>query len=143
MKWWYLPFVLQGLCMVVDEFYFHEKRGLKRWERLGHPLDSLVTLLCFLCLIIFPIELPWYVGLCAFSCLFITKDEFVHALECRPAEQWLHAVLFILHPLVFFSAWFLWQEQDYSFISTQAIIITLFMFYQLLRWSFPWQKIIK
>ena len=37
----YLPFAVQGLAILVDEFWFHHRRGLPRWERLGHPIDTL------------------------------------------------------------------------------------------------------
>lgn len=143
MKWLYVPFLLQGICMLVDEFCFHERRGLPRWEQLGHPLDSFITLSCFVSLLVFQVSAPVYIGLCGFSCLFITKDEFVHARECSGPEQWLHALLFILHPLIFYCAWELWQAQDYFVLWLQTMLITLFMFYQLFRWSLPWPKTIR
>jgi len=78
-----LPALLQMLAMAVDEFVFHRRRGLPRWERLGHPLDTLTAAACYGWLAFAPPSesstLGVYVGLCAFSCLFITKDEFVHA----------------------------------------------------------------
>ncbi len=57
----YLPFVLQGLVMVVDEFIIHEKRGLPSWERYGHPLDSFTVLAAFL----FLLNFPWSPELCS------------------------------------------------------------------------------
>jgi hypothetical protein len=54
-----LPLVELGLAILLDQFYFHFARGLPRWERLGHPLDTF----------------------------------------CAPAQH-VHAVLFIMHPLV-------------------------------------------
>lgn len=99
-----LPFLLQGLAIVVDEFYFHHKRGLPRWERFGHPLDTLTVTLGFLYLIFVPFSataLAGFVLLATGSCLFVTKDEWVHAKHCSPSEMWLHSVLFLLHPLVF------------------------------------------
>ena len=42
-----IPFVLQMLRMIGDEFYFHRRRTLPRWEWLGHPLDTLSVLLCW------------------------------------------------------------------------------------------------
>ena len=41
-----IPIVLQGVIMVVDEGWFHRTRGLPRWERIGHPLDTLTIVLC-------------------------------------------------------------------------------------------------
>jgi hypothetical protein len=39
----FIPFALQMCCMAVDEVHFHRQRGLPRWERLGHPLDTLTV----------------------------------------------------------------------------------------------------
>ena len=41
-----LPLAVQTIAMLVDEGYFHRKRGLGRWERVGHPLDTLTVLVC-------------------------------------------------------------------------------------------------
>ncbi len=143
MKWIYLPFILQGICMLVDEFYFHHKRGLPRWERLGHPLDTLTVFAALGSLLLPSVNLNLYLGLSIFSCLFITKDEFVHKEECPASEQWLHSVLFILHPILFLCAYWLWQENDFGFLRIQTGIIVAFLFYQILRWSIPWRAISK
>jgi len=106
-----LPFGLQMVCMAFDEIHFHRERGLPRWERIGHPLDTLTVLLCLCWLVTVPPgpgALAAYVGLSIFSCLFVTKDEGVHLSYCRVEEQRLHAVLFTLHPLVLLSAGLLW-----------------------------------
>ena len=33
-----VPFGMQGLVTVADEFYFHRRRGLPRWERIPNAL---------------------------------------------------------------------------------------------------------
>lgn len=134
----YLPFILQGLCMLVDEFYFHEKRGLPKWERIGHPLDTLTVLICYAALIWGQVDVMVYGALCAFSCLFITKDEWVHQEKCEGKEQWLHAMLFILHPLSFISAYLLILQGEVAFLKVQVMIVFVFMLYQTLRWSVSW-----
>lgn len=143
MKLVYLPFILQGGCMVVDEFYFHERRGLPLWEKVGHPLDTLTVFLCFLYLLIGTPDVTTYVGFAAFSCLFITKDEFVHKSVCSGTEQWLHAMLFVLHPLSFLSAYYLLIVGELQFLQIQAAVILFFMLYQAIRWSFPWRIQVK
>lgn len=135
----YLPFILQGLCMLVDEFYFHEKRGLPLWEKLGHPLDTLTVGICYAYLLFGSPHLMVYVALASFSCLFITKDEWIHTEKCSAPENWLHAMLFVLHPLSFLSAYYLVQNGEVSFLKIQTSVIFLFMFYQAIRWSFPWR----
>ena len=135
-----LPVVLQGLAMFVDELVFHRRRGLPRWERLGHPLDTLTVALCYGWLLAVPPNqphaLPTYVGLCAFSCLFITKDEFVHAKVCEPAEAWLHSVLFVLHPIVFLTLALVWRSQTEAWLLKGVFASTLALLaYQLLYWN--------
>lgn len=136
------PFILQGALIVVDEFHFHHRRGLGAWERVGHPLDSISLLACFLWLLLAPdtAQARWlYAGLAIFSCLFITKDEFVHAEKCKAGEHWLHALLFVLHPVVLgvaaFATW--WPEQSAlgSMIEVQTGLIGIFLVYQLVYWN--------
>ena len=53
-------------------------------------------------------HLRLYALLAAGSCLLVTKDELVHKRLCSGGEQWLHAVQFILHPVVLIAAALLW-----------------------------------
>ncbi len=134
-----VPFLLQGAAMFFDEIYFHRKRGLPIWERVGHPLDSLSVFLCYLFIYLqspTPTHIYIYVGLCAFSCLLVTKDEFVHTEKCEARENWLHAFLFILHPITFLCAGLIWtQNKSELFLLAQPIIIFVFMMYQIVYWS--------
>lgn len=134
-----IPVALQSIAMFVDEFYFHRKRGLPRWERIGHPVDTFSVLICYLFLLV---KLPTqeniyiYTALSAFSCLLITKDEFVHTERCEASENWLHALLFVLHPITFFCAGVIWyQNFSVDFLFLQPIIIVGFMLYQIIYWS--------
>jgi hypothetical protein len=109
--WLFAPFVLQMLFMAADEFHFHRKRGLPRWERIGHPLDTLTVVLCLFWIFCAQPDrhtVPVYVALAAFSSVFVTKDESVHQRHCSAAEHWIHAILFLLHPLVLACAALLW-----------------------------------
>jgi 2-polyprenyl-6-hydroxyphenyl methylase/3-demethylubiquinone-9 3-methyltransferase len=108
---WLLPFALQGLAMGVDEFGYHRRRAVPRWEWLGHLLDTLVFLGCLACPLLLapaPAHVRLFAGLAAGSCLLITKDELIHQRLCSGGEHWLHAVLFILHPVVLIATAMLW-----------------------------------
>jgi len=142
----FLPFVTQGLIMGVDE-YLHHKRGLGQWERVGHPLDTL-TVLIPLSIIAYnnysESILFIYIGLAVLSCLFITKDEFIHAKECSPFENWLHSILFVLHPMIFLCSGLIWkQDPSNKFLYFQATFVAIFMAYQIFRWSIPWKQMIR
>jgi len=108
---WGLPFALQGLAMLVDEFGCHRRRPVPRWEWLGHALDTLVFLACAAVPALLPptpAHLRLFAGLALASCLVIGKDEWVHQRFCPAGEHWLHAVLFSLHPLVLVAMACLW-----------------------------------
>ncbi len=144
------PMLLQGLSILFDEFYFHHKRRLPRWEIIGHPLDTL-TVIATLALAIFasPTQANGfvYVAIGLFSTFFVTKDEWVHSEKCQPSENWLHSILFVLHPTVFVSAAMIWlnpgqvlESQTQEFLK-QALyghfaIINLFLLYQIVYWPF-------
>lgn len=148
------------LAMAFDEFYFHWRRKLPRWERLGHPLDTLTVLICWFYLLqVRPsaTSAGIYALLAIFSCLFVTKDEWVHKQHCDAGENWLHAVLFILHPLMLISAALLWAELhpdtsgipvfqmihyegfESNFFLMNTGITLLFGLYQLVYWNLLWK----
>jgi len=152
-----LPLAVQGLAILVDEFHFHFSRGLPRWERIGHPLDTFTVLAPLLWLIFTaPSErnLIVYIVAAAFSCFFVTKDEFVHAEVCPPAEHLNHAVLFIAHPLVFAALALLWplyhapvgaiawlepfRGLEFA-LPAQAAALALYMIYQAVYWNLIWK----
>ncbi len=156
-----VPFALQALAIALDEGVFHVRRGLPRWERIGHPLDTLSVLACmgFVLFIPFSVKaLIVYGILAAFSSFLITKDEFVHKEHCTAAEQWLHAVLFVLHPMTLITAAFIWPVTQgvevspwiaswlsapcklKSFLYTQFIAMSSFLLYQIFFWNFLWKN---
>ncbi len=153
-----LPFGLQMVCMALDEIHFHRQRGLPRWERIGHPLDTLTVLLCLLWLVSVPpgpAAAAAYVGLAVFSCLFVTKDEGVHLTHCRVEEQRLHAVLFSLHPMVLAVAGLLWPAahgiryvspgwirytgHERALLITLCLVLFSFGVYQFIYWNLLWR----
>lgn len=157
----FIPFILQTILITFDEFFFHIKRNLPRWERIGHPIDTLSVLaICIFVLRVpySPVNLRWFVALSIFSCLLITKDEFVHKHHCPASEQWLHAVLFVNHPILLASlgiCWPLFHNQEpiarlkdwlipssglTTFLIIQTVAISVFCLYQIIYWNFLCKK---
>ena len=134
-----VPVALQGLAMVVDEWWFHRRRGLPRWERIGHPLDTLTLVLCLGWLLASrpsdPSALGIYVGLAILSTVFVTKDEWVHAKACSAGEQWLHSVLFVLHPIVLAAFAVTWWSGRDALLVGQLGVTVAFLAYQVLYWN--------
>lgn len=131
---------LQALVMAFDEGHFHRRRGLPRWERIGHPLDTATVAICYAWLAIAkpssPMAIPVYVALAAFSCIFVTKDEVVHARICTRAECWLHALLFVLHPIVLAAFAFAWMRGAVVVIHAQLALTIALGVWQIGYWSF-------
>jgi hypothetical protein len=155
-----LPVAVQALAMAIDEGIFHRRRRLGRWERVGHPLDTLTVLACYAWLFLVPPSahaVLVYVALAIFSCAFVTKDESIHARVCTAGEHWIHAVLFMLHPIVLASIAVLWpsahplraaapswlgSDDRASFaLGTCAAITATFGLFQAVYWNVPWQMI--
>ena len=121
---------LQAIVMIVDEAYCHRRRGLPRWERLGHPLDTLTIAICLAWRLAVGADAV-YVALAAFSTIFVTKDEWVHAARCTPGEQWLHSLLFVLHPVVLYA----FALAPDRFVAGQLAVVCAFGVYQLVYWN--------
>lgn len=139
-----LPLVLQGVFIFLDEFLFHRKRGLGTWEVWGHPLDTLTVGFVFSIAAFTEYNSTnemIFLGASIFSSLFVTKDEFIHAKFCPPMEHWLHAILFLLHPISFLAAWALWREALLiEALQLQTLLILGFMLYQITYWGHLWKQ---
>lgn len=129
-----IPLIAQGGILIFDELYCHRRRGLPTWERWGHPLDTLTVAFCVSWLRwTEPTQanLRLYLAFAAFSCLFVTKDEFVHREHCDGLEHWLH-------PLAFLSlGWLWWNREGVQVISLQLGILVAWTAFQIIYWSFP------
>jgi uncharacterized membrane protein len=118
----------------------------------------LTVLLCLL----FPLFVPFYpstltlyILLATFSTLFVTKDEFVHKEVCSAEEQWLHALLFILHPITLIAIGLIWPavtggtslialpspDSLSLFVQLQLGAMTFFFLYQIIFWNFIWDRL--
>jgi hypothetical protein len=156
-----IPFALQAILIIFDEWVFHLKRGLPKWERIGHPLDTLTVLATLSYALFIPCtttSLWGYVALAIFSCLFITKDEFVHKQHCPASEQWVHALLFINHPFLLAAIGMIWhclssasppswlafcsskKTMLHQLLIGQMLFVSSFMCYQIVYWNFIWKE---
>ena len=130
--------------MAVDEFYFHRQRGLGKWERIGHPLDTLTLLAAILVAVYSAYASPsfmLFLGLSVLSCVFVTKDEFVHAREAPPLEIWLHSLLFILHPVILLCVHELWTRGERELLQYLAVSVLSFAIYQTIYWNLGFRSI--
>ena len=148
-RWGAAPWWLLAGGMLVDELYFHRRRGLPRWERLGHPVDTAAVLACLAIPLLLPPAPAWrrlFAALAAGSIALVTKDEAVHLRRCGPGEARLHALLFMLHPLALLCAllaWPVWPgllaqgqaEPLRRALAAQLGLGLLFLIYQAVYWN--------
>lgn len=139
------PIIVQGILMTIDEFYCHQRRELRRWERIGHPIDTITFIACMLFLFLTsPSDLNLWIfgGLSLVSCLVISKDEWQHRELCDGFENWLHALLFMIHPVVLIWAGYLWWNNDQSYqrvILFSLAVSATFLAYQIIYWNW-WRR---
>lgn len=137
------PFLLQGAVLIVDELYCHRGRVLRRWERWGHPLDTFFFGICFLLLAVsLPSEATLYIygGFAIVSCLLVSKDEWEHRELCSGFENWLHSLLFLLHPTVLIWAGYLWWSGQAGTMPVVVCTASLALFlYQVVYWN-VWRR---
>lgn len=129
---------VQAALMLLDELACHRRRDLPRWERWGHPLDTLSALAPFAVMALTspgPVSRLVVLALMAFSCAFVTKDEWVHARRCGGLEGWLHSVLFMLHPAIFALAWSVWRGAGDPVLAGVALALAAYAAYQALYWN--------
>lgn len=156
--WLLLPLAVQMFLVALDEQFFHRKRGLPRWERLGHPLDTLTVSACLAWILYIPPRprtVAAFAALALFSALFVTKDEWIHRRCCGAAEHWIHACLFILHPAVLIGAGLVWPAAhglampgpyisrgglERSLLSLACGGTLLFALYQFVYWNLLWRE---
>lgn len=160
--YWWIPFALQALIMLFDEAYFHIRRGLPRWERWGHPLDTLSVIVCIGWVLLVPfssMSLKIYGIFALISCLLVTKDEWVHKEHCPATEQWVHALLFTLHPILLIMVGIMWAVSQgvplpswidvvcvrspllIPFLWGECAVLVLFFIYQIIFWNILWDRI--
>ena len=125
-----LPIALQAVAMLVDEGVFHRRRGLPRWERLGHPLDTLTFVACLVWLLAGG-SMHGYLALAVGSTIFIFKDEPIHAQLCSRGEHLLHIALFVLHPLVLWA----FTRVPHGVLVAQLAVTLAFLGYQVIYWN--------
>ncbi|MCB0307860.1 MAG: hypothetical protein KDD48_00695 [Bdellovibrionales bacterium] len=134
-----IPFGVQGSLSVFDEFYLHYRRHVPKWERIGHPIDTFSLLAC-VCITLW-LEPSFYavvsfVLLSVISSIVITKDEWVHKDLATPLEMWVHAMLFVLHPIVCMSIGIIWfLDPNHLSLKIEAALLFMYMCYQIIYWN--------
>jgi 2-polyprenyl-6-hydroxyphenyl methylase/3-demethylubiquinone-9 3-methyltransferase len=127
----------QAALMLVDEGAFHRVRRLGAWESWGHVADSALFAAALApAALLAPTRgaVALYALLALVSTVFVTKDEWIHARECEAAENWVHALLFALHPSVLIAVGALWTGGAGALLRFGLpLAVAAYSFYQ---WSY-------
>lgn len=136
----FLLVLCQSILMSIDELYFHRKRGLGFWETFGHPVDTAFFITPFLYSLLNSFndkKLQTYIVIAILSSLIIVKDEWIHKKVCEGSENFIHALLFLIHsPILVFNG-ILWANNHQLFIARAVYVIGLFLvlIYQIAYWG--------
>ena len=128
----------QAALMLVDERVFHRLRRLGARESWGHVADSLLFTAALAPAALLPPTrgaAVLYAGLALVSTILVTKDEWIHTRECKAAENWVHSLLFCLHPCVLIAVGALWTRGEGAFLRAGLpLVVAAYSFYQWLYW---------
>jgi hypothetical protein len=129
---------IHALLLAYDDIVLHRRRGLPRWERIGHPIDA--------AFFSFPIGFVAWMGasaspsiyfiLALMSCLIIIKDEWVHVKRINGLEATLHAALFVIHPVTLYTAWELGKTGQTSGLRWTWVALLGVVAFQIVYWNF-------
>lgn len=130
---------VQALVMIFDEFFYHRRRGLEKFERWGHVADTTL----FFAAITLPIllvphafNIGVYIFFAASSAIITTKDEWIHARFCTGGEQWCHSILFLLHGAILVALGILWTiDPSSSVLRLLPLPVGLWGIYQFFYWN--------
>jgi 2-polyprenyl-6-hydroxyphenyl methylase/3-demethylubiquinone-9 3-methyltransferase len=129
---------VQAALMFVDEGAFHRVRRLGEWESWGHVADSALFAAALAPAALLAPNLGAsvvYAVLAVVSAVMVTKDEWIHTRECEAAENWVHALLFALHPCVLISIGALWARGEGVLLRRWLpAVVAAYSFYQWLYW---------
>ncbi len=142
-----MAFFAQSGLITLDEWACHRRRLLPRWELIGHPVDTFCLILFFTALTILPsASAPAravVLILGGLSCLITTKDEWVHKDLSTGFENWLHAMLFLIHPVVAGLYFLLWMQSapgSATLFHISLVMTVLFFIYQCITGWLRWPK---
>ena len=134
---WPLVAAQSGL-MLVDERVFHRLRGLDARESWGHVADSVVFAGALApAALLAPARgaAALYALLAFVSTLLVTKDEWIHTRECQAAENWVHALMFSLHPCVLIAVGALWARGEGGALRAGLpLAVVAYAFFQWFYW---------
>ncbi len=129
---------IQGMLLMYDDIVLHQRRGLPRWERIGHPIDTFFFSLPIGLAAIkgFETSPGVYGGLSLLSCVVILKDEWVHVGRINALEATIHAALFVAHPVTLYMAWQLAKTgQTMGLLIAWMALVGVAVF-QIIHWNF-------
>lgn len=109
--------LLHGILFTFDEYIVHKKRSLSQKEVNSGLIDG-VLFLSTVALTLFTkfsslLEII-YISLGFLSCVAIIKHEMFLPPDITKRERVIHAVLYILHPLILYAFYVSWKSDFFN-----------------------------
>ena len=136
---------LQVILFHVDEYYFHRKRGLSKYEIASAITDGAFYVLPLIIATFAKFDSIWktiFIVLAGISCLSIAKNElFYPALQVK--ERIIHSLLYVLHPILLYSFYISWKGNFFDAYPNFWILQLLYVaigfktvIYQIIYWNY-------
>lgn len=112
-----LTTTLHALVFFYDEYILHKKRVLSQKEVNSGLIDGLLFLstVAMTLFTTYTKQLGYlYIALGFLSCLAILKHELFLPSDISPKERLVHAILYVLHPLILYAFYTSWKMNFFA-----------------------------
>lgn len=144
---YFLVFIasLHGTLFMIDEHFFHKKRGLVKGELLSSIIDGILFLTPITLTVFtrhsFELE-KIYIVLSVLSCISISKNEFFYR-GIEQKERLIHSALYVLHPILLYTFYMAWISNFFAihlnFWTIQLVYLAMCvqtMAYKTVYWNY-------
>ncbi len=142
--------VLHACLFGYDEYFLKRKRELSQAEINSGILDGILFLFVVSLTIFttFSESLGYiYIGFSGLSCISIVKNEFFYPKDIERVERIVHALLYVLHPLIlycFYASWkmgFFVSDMTYWMLQLCYLILGVkTVTYHIVYWNYIHRK---
>lgn len=112
-----LTTIIHGSLLLYDEYVIHKERGLTKREITGGIIDGFLYIATIAVTIFtsYSEQLAFlYISLATLSCLSIVFHELYYPDKIRKTERIIHALLYIIHPLILFAFYESWKSDMFQ-----------------------------
>ncbi len=142
--------IFHAFAFAYDEYVLNKRRDLSQGEINSALIDGII----YLSTVAFTIFTTYsdvlgslYVFLASCSCISIIKNEYFYPNNLPKIERIIHAILYILHPLILYAFYLSWKENFFQTNMTYWMLQLGYMAlgfkamsYHVIYWNFIHRK---